>query len=41
MDLQEILPNGREVVVKKLYMGVRQANIEFLNEINLMSRVHT
>jgi len=34
-----VLPNGREVAAKRLYMGPRRANAEFLNEANLISRV--
>jgi serine/threonine protein kinase len=34
-----VLPDGREVAVKRLFMGTRQADAEFLNEANLISRV--
>eukprot|EP00253_Pinus_taeda_P022755 PITA_22755 len=34
-----ILPDGREVAVKRLYIGSRQGDAEFLNEANLISRV--
>eukprot|EP01018_Ginkgo_biloba_P003147 Gb_00571 [translate_table: standard] len=37
-----VLPDGRVVAIKRLYMGSRQGDTEFLNEINLISRVkHT
>ena len=39
VDLQGVLPDGRGVAVKRLYMGTRQADAEFLNEANLISRV--
>ena len=39
VDLQGVLPDGREVAVKRLYMGTRKANAKFLNEANLISRV--
>ena len=39
VDLQGVLPDGRVVAVKRLYMGTRQADAEFLNEANLISRV--
>eukprot|EP00253_Pinus_taeda_P025297 PITA_25297 len=34
-----VLPDGRVVAVKRLYMGTRHADAEFLNEANLISRV--
>eukprot|EP00253_Pinus_taeda_P019505 PITA_19505 len=34
-----VLPDGRMVAVKRLYMGTRHADAEFLNEANLISRV--
>jgi len=34
-----VLPDGREVAVKRLKIGSRQGNAEFLNEANLISRV--
>jgi len=34
-----VLPDGRQVAVKRLYMGSRQGDAEFLNEANLISRV--
>jgi len=34
-----VLPDGREVAVKRLYMGSRQGDAEFLNEANLISQV--
>jgi len=37
--LQGVLPDGRVVAVKRLYMGRRHADAEFLNEANLISRV--
>eukprot|EP00253_Pinus_taeda_P024522 PITA_24522 len=34
-----VLPDGREVAVKRLKIGSRQGDSEFLNEANLVSRV--
>eukprot|EP00253_Pinus_taeda_P008312 PITA_08312 len=34
-----LLPDGREVAVKRLHMGTRQADAEFLNEANIISCV--
>jgi len=34
-----VLPNGREVAAKLLFMGPRQAYAEYLNEANLISSV--
>jgi len=34
-----VLPGGKEIAVKRLFMGTRQADAEFLNEANLISRV--
>eukprot|EP00253_Pinus_taeda_P031452 PITA_31452 len=34
-----VLPDGREVAVKRLKIGSRQGDAEFLNEANLVSRV--
>lgn len=33
------LPDGREVAVKRLKIGSSQGDVEFLNEINLISRI--
>jgi serine/threonine protein kinase len=37
--LQGVLPDGREIAVKRLSIGSRQGDVEFLNEANLISRV--
>eukprot|EP00253_Pinus_taeda_P011683 PITA_11683 len=34
-----VLPGGREIAVKRLYMSPRLGDAEFVNEANLMSRV--
>ena len=39
IDLQGVLPDNREVAVKRLKIGSRQGDNEFLNEANLISRV--
>jgi serine/threonine protein kinase len=39
IDVQGVLPDGREIAVKRLKIGSRQGNAEFLNEANLISRV--
>eukprot|EP01018_Ginkgo_biloba_P011351 Gb_13679 [translate_table: standard] len=38
-DNYGILPEGREIAVKRLTLGSRQGETEFLNETNLISRV--
>ena len=37
--LQGVLPDAREVAIKRLTIGSRQGDTEFLNEANLISRV--
>ena len=39
IDLQGVLPDDREVAVKRLNIGSRQGDNEFLNEANLISRI--
>jgi len=39
LDQQGDLPDGREVAVKRLKIGSSQGDVEFLNEINLISRI--
>ena len=39
IDVQGVLPDGREIAVKRLKIGSTQGNAEFLNEANLISRV--
>ena len=39
IDLQGVLPDDREVAVKRLNIGSRQGDNEFLNESNLISRI--
>jgi hypothetical protein len=39
IDLQGVLPDDREVAVKRLHIGSSQEGAEFLNEANLISRV--
>ena len=37
--LQGVLPDAREVAIKRLTIGSRQGDTKFLNESNLISRV--
>jgi len=39
IDLQGVLPDSREVAVKRLNKGSRQGDKEFLNEANFITRV--
>ena len=39
IDPQGVLPDGREVAIKRLNIGSRQGDNEFLNEANLITRV--
>ena len=38
-DLHRVLTDGREVAIKRMKIGSRQGDNEFLNEVNLITRV--